>query len=87
MSTILNLGTKLIRWTSSIDCDRVGVYSLAVCQCGDRVEVFFFGKKVSFWKKGVFFNDRCWFAYLTRAAVCGPKHLMRPKRFSVALPA
>ena len=36
---ILNLGTKLMRWTSSIDCDRVGVCSLAVCQCGDGVEV------------------------------------------------
>ena len=34
---------------------------------GDAFAVFrksigglFFEKKVSFWKKGVFFNDRCW---------------------------
>ena len=26
-----NLGTKLMRWTSFIDCDRVGVSSLTVC--------------------------------------------------------
>ena len=34
-----NLGTKLMRWMSSIDCDRVGVSSLTVCQCSDEVEV------------------------------------------------
>ena len=38
---ILNLGTKLIRWMSSIDYNCVGVCSLAVYQCGDGVEVFF----------------------------------------------
>ena len=35
-----NLGTKLMRWTSSIDCDRVGVVGLTVCQCSDGGEVF-----------------------------------------------
>ncbi len=35
-----NLGTKLIRWTSSINCDRVGVSSLTICQCSDEEEVF-----------------------------------------------
>ena len=29
--TTLNLGTKLMRWTSSFDCDRVRVSSLSVC--------------------------------------------------------
>ena len=40
-----NLGTKLMRWTSSIDCDRAGVSSLTVCQSSDEGEVlaiFFF---------------------------------------------
>ena len=31
-----NLGTKLMCWMSSFDCDRVGVCSLAVCQCSDE---------------------------------------------------
>ena len=34
-----NLGTKLMRWTSSIDYDRVEVSSLTVCQCSDEVKV------------------------------------------------
>ena len=37
--TIPNLGTKLMRWISSFDCDRVGVSSLTVCQCSDEGEV------------------------------------------------
>ena len=36
-----NLGTKLMRWTSSIDYDRVGVSSLTVCQCSDEGGFFF----------------------------------------------
>ena len=36
-----NLGTKLMRWMSSIDCDRVEVSGLTVCQCSDEVKVFF----------------------------------------------
>ncbi len=34
-----NLGTKLMRWTSPIDCDRVGVSSLTVYQYSDEEEV------------------------------------------------
>ena len=36
-----NLGTKLMRWISSIDCDHVEVSGLTVCQCSDEVKVFF----------------------------------------------
>ena len=32
---IFNLGTKLICWMSSIDCDRVGVVGLIVYQYSD----------------------------------------------------
>ena len=38
--TTHNLGTKLMRWMSSIDCDRAGVSSLTVYQCSDEGEVF-----------------------------------------------
>ena len=39
VSIISNLDTKLMRWISSIDCDRVGVIGLTVCQYSDEGEV------------------------------------------------
>ena len=40
---IHNLGTKLMRWMSSIDCDYARVSSLTVYQCSDEREVFTIG--------------------------------------------
>ena len=40
MLITLNLGIKLMCWTSSFDYNRVGVSSLTVCQCSDEEEVF-----------------------------------------------
>ena len=36
---VYNLGTKLMRWTSSIDYDHAGVSSLTICQSSDEGEV------------------------------------------------
>ncbi len=39
---VYNLGTKLMRWTSPIDCDCVGVSSLTVYQCSDEGQIWSF---------------------------------------------